>query len=251
MRLKAVVVLLVVGMSAPAQTLDAPIPVPDAFGGLIRPQCLAENTASGTIYVSGTNICGAAVVAINPSTGERIARVPVNRDIHALAYNPTNSLLYCADRDDHAVTIIDTRTNQIIEAVAAEQPAAFAVNATDNKVYCANPEAGTVTVIDGTTNTVIGTVPVGGTPVALCHDPTTNRIFCANQASGTVSVIACRQDTVIGTLAVGQNPFALAYNVMRDKVYCLNGDATVSIIDGQGLRVLATVQVGSAPRAIC
>ncbi len=122
-----------------------------------------------------------------------------------------------------AVLSLPALAQQVIATVpVGVEPAVSAVNSTTNKIYvpnqcgndttCSYPYSqGTLTVIDGATNNPT-TVNVGYYPSTVAVNPVTNRIYVANQ---------CGNDTNCAS------------------------DGTVTVIDGVGNTVIATITVES------
>ena len=160
--------------AAHSQWLEKTLYLPDSFGGMTNPQCLAYDSANNTIYVGGEY--GNCVLAIDGATNHRIARIPADSNGVALCYNPANRKVYCANAGSNNVTVIDGATNGVIATLATDtSPYALCYNLTNNKVYCANNTGNDVTVIDGATNGVITTVTAGTGPVPSATTRPTTR----------------------------------------------------------------------------
>jgi YVTN family beta-propeller protein len=54
---------------------------------------------------------------INATTRRIVARVPVGKAPHGLAFTPDGRLLYVAVNDAHHVAVVDTRTDQVVATV--------------------------------------------------------------------------------------------------------------------------------------
>ncbi len=120
--------------AAQAQWLETTIPIPDSFGVLEEPQCLAYNATNTTIYVGGRD--GDCVIAIDGATNQRIARIPTGKFVLDLCYNSTNNKVYCVVGD--IVTVIDGATDSVIANVGARGTHALSYNPINNRVYCAD-----------------------------------------------------------------------------------------------------------------
>jgi len=95
--------------SAPAQWLDTTLVLPDSFGGLQRPRCLAVNTANNRVYVGGQE--GEVTIAIDGTTSEKIARIPTGYFAIDMGYNPISNKIYSVNYYDDNLTVIDGATN--------------------------------------------------------------------------------------------------------------------------------------------
>ena len=108
----------------------------------------------------------------------------------ALAYNPRNGKVYCANSSDRSVTIIDADNNRVIATdTTGLYPNALCYNPASNQVFVCNNKSNSVSAIDGATDRVVATVGVGSAPVALCLNPSRNQIYVANKSGYSISVI--------------------------------------------------------------
>ena len=58
--------------------------------------------------------------------------------------------LYVANHDSNSISVIDTRSNQVINNIASvgDSPVGIAINSISNKLYVSNIASNTVSVID-------------------------------------------------------------------------------------------------------
>ena len=149
----------------------------------------------------------------------------------ALAYNPINNKIYCANEESDNVSIIDGAGDTVMTTVAVEDwPGALVCNPKYNKIYCTNVNSYKVTIIDGAGDTVMATLGMGDLPWALACNSQNNNIYCAKW-NNNVTVIDGKGDSVITTVGVGSDPEALVYNPQNNRIYCANyGDSSVSVI---------------------
>ncbi|MCX6841012.1 MAG: hypothetical protein NTX53_01830, partial [candidate division WOR-3 bacterium] len=146
-RLVACSVLLVLSLTS-GQVLEKTILLPDTFCGPL-PECLAYDSLSNIVYVGG--LYGSRVIAIDGTTDQKVAWVPVGERVVAMCLNAQNHKLYCADFGDSCVTVVDCNANRVTATVSVGRgPMALCYNPYENKVYCANWSNASVTVIDGT-----------------------------------------------------------------------------------------------------
>ena len=201
------------------------------------------NTASGQLIDTNPNVAGTQSISAGSSPS-------------ALAISADGKRLYVANTGSNSVSVIDTTTNQRIDASpdnifsmdigAGWSPSALAISGT--RLYVANRGSNTVSVIDTTTNQRIDANPgnifsleigVGSSPSALAISGI--RLYVANRGSNTVSVIDTttyrRIDANPGNIfsldiAVGTTPSALAVSPGGTRLYVANtGSGTVSVID--------------------
>ena len=108
----------------------------------------------------------------------------------ALAYDPPDRYLYCANNAPGTVTVVDCSQDSVIATVGVNaSPAALLFNSVNRKVYCANSGYSTVSVIDCASNTVVATLDANYGPIALCWDSLNNRVFVADNEGSNLAVI--------------------------------------------------------------
>ncbi len=170
----AIGLLAVAVAAASGQWLEATVFIPDTFGGLRQPNCLAYDSADNRVFVAGEST--RTILVLDGKDGHRLGRIPFRADVRALCYNPKSNKIYAAAGDRDSVGIINAGTMQLIKVVAAgDLPTAFGYNALLNRVYCVNLFGYNVTVIDGAGDSVVATVPVGQVPVCRLLEPDPQR----------------------------------------------------------------------------
>jgi YVTN family beta-propeller protein len=173
----------------------------------------------------------------------------------ALCYNPRDNKVYCANRYNGSVAVIDGATNSIVKVMAVGgEPSSLCYNHRENKVYCGNYYPGTnVTVIDGAGDSVIASVTTGSWPRALCYNAVGDKVYCANGDDTTVTVIDGVTDLVLADVAVaGSEPWAICYDPLGDKVYCATSwQSRVTVIDGVSDTVIKDIAAGFIINDLC
>ena len=70
--------------------------------------------------------------------------------------------LYVANNGDNTISVIDGRTNQVINTIkVGNNPSGVSVNPNTNIIYVTNYDDNTVSVINGKTNQVVPNINVG------------------------------------------------------------------------------------------
>jgi len=177
-----------------------------------------------------------------------------------VAYDSSNGYLYVAEHGSDIVSVINTKTNEIIKSInVGTSPWGIAYDPSNGYLYVTNGWFGfyggewwyytnNVTVINGATNTVIANISVGEGPYGILYDPSNGYIYVTNTAQNNVSVIDGANNTLIASINVGAYPEGLAYDPSNGCVYVANaGSNTVSVINGANNTVIATIAVGSYP----
>ena len=222
----------------------------------------AVTLANGATYMLTFSGIDAEGVAANPITRANvvfdariIATVVVDsRPSYHPAFDTGSSLVgfpnvYVANAGSDTVSVIDTATNTVIDAVAVgDGPLGAVFDPVYRRVYVPNYSSNTVSVIDTASNTVTATIPVEVGPHSPAYDAVNRRVYVPNFGSNTISVINTDTNTVIATISVGTQPDNTTFDFLHRRVYVLNrGADTVSAISTTTNTVTATIPVGDAP----
>jgi YVTN family beta-propeller protein len=105
------------------------------------------------------------------------------------------------------------------------------------------------------------TIPLPQEPEAVAWNPANNHVYCAvgyPDAFGAVIVIDGATNAILDTLMLpGQMPGELCVDATHNRIYCANSswypldDSVVTVIDGATDSIVANIQVGSIPKAMC
>ena len=225
--------ILLLVAAASGQWLETTLALPDSFGGVVEPGCLAVDSIAGLVYVGGGQ---GGVSVIDGATLRRVGRLCPDGAVPAVLWNPDNNQVYCASYDANCVEVYDGASHEHMASVpVGVGPSELCYNPLEHKVYCANAGSlaqadSTVTIIDAEADTVLRTVIIGRTARYLCYNPTSNRVYCAS-LWGTLGVIDGPTDSVVRRHYVSQ-PVGLCHNPAGGKVYCSSNDPSQS-----GIRV--------------
>jgi DNA-binding beta-propeller fold protein YncE len=124
-----------------------------------RPRALAVDTAHSRLFVACTNM---RMVALNATTGQTVATLPIGYGTDAIGYDPDRGLIFTANGgSDGSVTIIRqdvTDTYNVIQTLPTRQNArTLAVNPSNGEVYLAS-------VIYGA---ALNNPPINGAPLKI------------------------------------------------------------------------------------
>ncbi|WSE20092.1 YncE family protein [Streptomyces sp. NBC_01280] len=127
-----------------------------------------------------------------------------------------NNHLYVVNAYADTVSVIDTRTNRVVDSPipVGSTPGAAATDALRGRAFVTNSRSGTVSVINTYTytNTIFGCpIPVGDDPGAVTTDALRGGAYVPNGGSDTVSAIDTITNTALGApIPVGDGPGGLA-----------------------------------------
>jgi YVTN family beta-propeller protein len=238
-----------------------------------HPFAVAVNTKTGKAYAA--NNYSNDVTVIDGKTYKTTTIKGAGPEPVAVAVNEVTNMIYVAnvkgkDKDGNAdpnkagsVTVIDGRTNKVINVTAGHEPSAVVVNDKTNKIYAINQGSNDMTVIDGKTNktTTVKLRPdkpkdiYDGvlTPQDVRVNRVTNRIYVSGTQSNTIAVIDGKTNKVLenikveglppapeaptanlATSQVGLTPTTLAVDEKRNVIYAADFTSNdVAVIDGK------------------
>jgi YVTN family beta-propeller protein len=200
------------------------------------------------------------------------AQVSVGRGpsyMGSIEASPSESIkgaIFVANSDSDSVSVIDPRTNTVIENITVRENPSFIESYERNfqdetlhYIYVANTDNNTVSVINPKTSTVVKNIEVGQEPEFIKQ--VGRDVYVANSDNNTVSVInPNKNNTVIKDITVGENPiFIESYGLGRDEegrslyaIYVANSyDNTISVIDpNKNNTVIKNITVGENPSFI-
>ena len=187
---------------------------------------------------------GGTITRIDPETGTITKTIRLGVNQSALAF--ADGQLWVADPADAALIRLDAATGVALQTIPlTARPSSVRVGG--GAVWVASHDAATVMEVDPRSNEVVATVPVGQGPTALAIG--SDAVWVANNLDGTVSRIDRQTANVTSTTAVGSGPSSLA--LAGGFLWVANqfsGD--VSVIDPATNQIVRTVEVGGRPVAI-
>jgi YVTN family beta-propeller protein len=230
------------------QAITGKIVLPDSFGVWSYGQFPLEDTAVGKVYVAG---CGAVNVLAGPD-GHRSARIDVpsvGDGGGGLFLYPALHKLYTVAYYDTAVTVIDTRTDQVIKTMpmrgdrAGDAAELACLNTRDGKLYVWDMSADRCAVFDLARDTFLYLrLPKG---CWRCYNPVSNKVYAF---SDSLYIYDAHADTFLKSLPQGNLAFSVACLACCNKVYVTDrASSSVKVIDGAGDSVITDVPTGGGP----
>jgi YVTN family beta-propeller protein len=227
-------------------------------GTRAQTSALCLNPAAHKVYCadSAANV----VMVLDDETNAITAVIPAGQCPGALLYDSVSHKVYCAGTGgDYEIpatlVVIDGAGDsvlKILQMAEVYEPVrqTLCLNTADDRVYVGNPRQNEVIVVDATADTVIANVPAGGDPSALCYNPAFNYVYVA--AGRYVGVIDCEQNVLIAVDTVGSYSVVnLCYVPVGARVYTANEGGSVSVIAGERPQVVAEIDIGGRPSALC
>ena len=88
---------------------------------------------------------------------------------------------YITNQGDNSLSVINTKTNKVIQSITVgHRPAGVVVSNDNKRVYVSNPESKDISVIDTKTLENIKTIKVGGGPLAIAISPDNQFVYVAD-----------------------------------------------------------------------
>ncbi len=216
---------------------------------------------------------GNTLTIIDSASDEVVETLSVGAQPFAIAITPDNNKALVVNAVDDSVSVIDLKTNSIINTLDAAQgftgvnPVAIVMSSDGAQAFVANRSSSDVTVIDVNNEQVTNTVVVGAAPTGLALLPDDSKLYVSNRDSDSISIIDVSSGLVEATLLVSAGPMALAANPNGEHVYIAHGFSgneddicgiegstaqnSISVIDVGNAAVLpGTITVGDAPLAV-
>ena len=186
-----------------------------------------------------------------------------------LAVDAKRQRVYVADNQDGVVKAFTfspeagklTTTSSLVYAGLA--PQALGVNSRLGRLYVADRIENVVIVIDEDSGRKLASIAVADDPVQpLRVDEATGRVYVVCSVGEELDVINGNTNRIIAHIPVSPNPEGVAFNTATGRIYVAdegnpdnannNQDSgtTVTVIDGQSLDVLGTLEVGRGPDGV-
>ena len=228
-----------------------------------EPFGVAVNQNTRKVYVA--NYAGNSLSIFNGDTGVLLATVNFAARGYGqptyVAVDETLNRAYVALHDGGRLAVIDGASNALLTTMEAEAGAfGVAVHPGLHRAYVTNRDTRTLVIFDTTTNTRLWgqTAASSGEPYAVAVDAVRNRLYVLTAPIGgypdrvEVFSLAPSGASRLGTVRVGNGGVAggtgIVANPATGRVFVTNSaDDTMSVLDGPGVYLVATVRVGHDP----
>jgi YVTN family beta-propeller protein len=180
------------------------IPVPMAHNGAI--------SSDGRLaYVGSQQQGNTAIVVLDLSKMQEIAKVPLNRTPRGLDLSPDGKWLYFTVARMDAVLVLDTATNQVVSQIVTGASPHVALFAPDGQIALVVTQGpGELTLIEPTNHTLSAALKVGTAPHWLAISADSRTAYITNEGSNEVSVVDLSNRQVTANIPVGNAPRKIA-----------------------------------------
>jgi len=132
-----------------------------------------------------------SVIDLDSASADNVAEIVTGRHACALALSPNGKYLACANAGEDTVSVIDTRTDKIVETICARQnpadlfgaqPDAVAFDKRGRTLFVCNGTQNAVAVFrfDPPNSEMLGLIPVGWFPGSIAYNARLKSIEVAN-----------------------------------------------------------------------
>jgi YVTN family beta-propeller protein len=182
--------------------------------------------------------------------------IPTGAFPHGIRLSPDGKQAYVANLKGGTVSVIDTESRKEVNQIpVGKGPAQVGFTSDSQLAFVSLSQEASVAVIDPVSRKVIRKVRVGNVPIQLYATPDNRFLFVANQGSrkspgNTVSVIDLSTFST-QRIRTGNGAHGVVVGNDGRHAYVTNLYAnTVSVIDVQTRKSVATVAVGAGPNGI-
>ena len=220
------------------------------------PVAAVWNPTNNRVYVACAPMASPGTVAvIDAAYAQLLDEIGVGTEPVALAWHPGYNKLYCLNRADNSLTVIDCSNNQVITQIDLidQIPNELTYNPANGFIYVANGayhQNSKVRVIDCSADTILTTVTVQQSAWSFAVNLTSNRVFIANRLSNSVSVVNGATNTLIATIATQQEPKPLLW-IPTNKLFVGEyWNNSVAFMHGDSTRLPSRLSITSSPNTM-
>lgn len=144
--------------------------------------------ADRKVYVSSER--DGVVSVIDPQVGKRIKDIPVGFQAISLLLDAKQQRLFVANAGSDTVSVIDTRTDQVVRTVLVRPddarglpgatPTGLALSPDEKRLYVTLADMSAVAVVEVSSGKLTGYIPVGWYPTSVVVAPDGKRLFVTN-----------------------------------------------------------------------
>lgn len=216
------------------------------------------------ITIFGTGYGGSQTDVVDTELRKRIKTLKTGRGAH-VAYCPSDERAYASAWFDQKVSVIDTATQEIVQTIlfpGLVRP--IAVDKEEKWIYTAlsgfhgfvvaDLEKGyPVKLVEHPPFPIDAPVPYHNTPVhGLEIRPGGKELYVTSVTDDKIYIYDLPNCNLVGAIETGHWPNWIAFSQDGKRAYVTNAeDDTVSAIDTEARKVIATTKVGTVPKRLC
>ncbi|HWF63436.1 MAG TPA: YncE family protein [Rhizomicrobium sp.] len=190
----------------------------------------------GTVAVNGKGYTddgeAGQVIVFDLKTFKILNRLKAEDDADGIAFDRVSGHIFVIDGDSKAITVVDPKSDQVVDTIHTGGGLEAAVSGGDGKLYVNGSEKKELIRIDTATNKVEAHWPIPNctSPHGLAIDSDAHRLFvsCVNKV---MTVVNADNGAVVATVPIGQGTDSAAFDAKRKLAFSSNGgDGTISVI---------------------
>ena len=215
-------------------------------------QTAGPDFASFEVTASDGLATAAVIVAppIAPGRLELTTPLTAGGQPSAVAFSPDGTRAYVTDYINHAVLVVDTSTNTVVNTIRlVDSPATYAfpggiaVSADGTRAYVASANGG-ISIVDTATGNVVGNIPLANGSIRIALSPDGTKAYVSNHTADRVDVLDLTNGTVITSITDINKPFDIAVGPDGTRAYVIttaNGPYSIKVIDTATYTVIDSV----------
>ncbi len=207
---------------------------------------------------------------LDGASGKIVATLYAGNGDNSVALDARRHIVYAASIDQGIIykyTFLSGWQNGPLSIQSShfshgKHPEAIGVNSRLGRLYVADSPSNQVTVINEDNGRTLATIPVAALPLSpLRVDEATGRVYVICSTGQELDVIDGKANRVIARIPVAPYPEGMAFNTATGRLYVADegnkedgnrsdSGTTITVIDGQALTVIGTMQIGQGPDGI-
>ncbi len=217
--------------------------------------------AAPTVYVE--DVTASAIIALDGGTGRVMARIPIPRGSHGLAYDPGHQLLFVGSGETGMVSVIDAVKLKVIRTLQVGKDARNIAVSPDGKLlYVAGMSDKALTVVRTDTWKAVKSVQLQQGPQSMVVGTAGERLFTTvasmgmsggvvgSRLAGSVAIIDGRTLGVSSSGMLGGNPHGIAVSPDGTRLAVTQVDqGRVDLISTTTLALIASYPTGIGPES--
>ncbi len=162
------------------------------------------------------------------------------------ASNNVDSYIFVPNRGSSDITVIDSRTDEIVRRIGVGSvPHQVVVSTELDKLAVTNSADDTISIIDLNTFSVVSTINLDQEPEHIAMNPSGDLIAVGNIAAGTISLVSLEIEKEIHRVSGLYEPHNMTFNSDGDHLFVGNlGANIVSVINVSSGKVIDEISVG-------
>lgn len=183
-----------------------------------------------------------------------LATIPVGSEPLGITLDPDGLRVYVANARSKTVSVIDTRTRQVMQTFlleATERLNNLIVSRDGTKLYVTEVTSGTVRVLKLPEGRELNRIKVGDFPQRMALTPDGYLLCIVNTASDNVTLLDTRRDQVLTHIPVRARPQAIVIPAEGTYAYVTSAQThALSVIDLSTQKMVRTIDLAAITRLL-